>query len=68
MCRMILRDRLAINPRQLCLRQFGKQVPSDLERGIDVPVFIPLMPHELAYQNTAIDLVSDLWVANTYDE
>ncbi len=62
MCRMILRDRLAINPRQLCLRQFGKQIPPDLERGIDVPVFIPSLPDELTYQNAAIDIVFDLGV------
>ena len=62
MCRMILRDHLSVDPRQLSLRQFGKQIPSDLKRGIDVPVFIPPLPDELTYQNAAIDIVFDLGV------
>jgi len=68
MCRMIFRDHLIIDPCQLSLRKFGKQIPSDLKRGIEVPVLIPLMPHELAYQNVTINLVSNPWAANTYDE
>jgi hypothetical protein len=47
MCRMILRDHIPVDPRQLSLRQFSKQAPSDLERGIDVPVFIPSLSDEL---------------------
>ena len=47
MCRMILRDHIPVDPRQLSLRQFGKQVPSDLERGLDVLVFIPPRSDEL---------------------
>ena len=63
---MILRDHLIIDPCQLSLRKFGKQIPSDLKRGIEVPVLIPLMPHELAYQNVAINLVSNPWAGGCH--